>query len=193
MDDAKQCTGCRKTKALDEFSPKRGGKLGRHAQCKLCRAAARVADRAANPERARAVDRKAEQNRKQTSAQRSAAWRAANPERHRIQSQQNRARRRAVQAAATVGKVCYESLYAFFLDCYLCGQPLAGATDVDHIVPLARGGAHCQDNLRPTHEACNLRKSDKFLAELDWYAGPVDIGVGLCHDGATPTNEGTTP
>lgn len=177
MDNAKQCTGpCGETKSLDQFSPKKGGKFDRQAQCKPCRSAARVAERAADPEKVRAIDRRAERNRKQTSAQRSAAWRKANPERHRIQAQQYRATRRAVQAAAVIGNVCYESLHAFFPDCYLCGQPLSGEVDVDHIVPLSRGGAHSQANLRPTHESCNLRKHDRLLSELDWYAGPIDIG-----------------
>lgn len=192
MDNAKACTECGVTKDLDQFSPKAGGKYGRQSKCKPCRNTLRIAERLANPERVRAIDRKAERNRKQTSAQRSAAWRAANPERQRVLSQQYRATRRALARSAAVGEVCYESLHAAYPDCYLCWQPLMGVVEMDHVIPLSRGGAHAQDNLRPTHEACNQRKSDKFLTELDWYVGPVDIGSFVCHDGATTTNEGTT-
>lgn len=30
--------------------------------------------------------------------------------------------------------------------------------EVDHIIPLARGGALTSDNVQPAHRACNLRK-----------------------------------
>ncbi len=39
---------------------------------------------------------------------------------------------------------------------------------VDHLVPLARGGAHRAENLVPSCQSCNLRKSDSltFAAPL---------------------------
>jgi 5-methylcytosine-specific restriction endonuclease McrA len=40
--------------------------------------------------------------------------------------------------------------------CYLCGQ--AGADQADHVVELADGGADTLENMRATHEACNLAK-----------------------------------
>lgn len=54
--------------------------------------------------------------------------------------------------------------------CYLCGvhtpRELRGtyddrAPEVDHVVPLAAGGAHSVDNLRCACRKCNLIKSDK--------------------------------
>jgi hypothetical protein len=42
--------------------------------------------------------------------------------------------------------------------CGICGNP--GATEVDHIVPLARGGADELSNLRPVHRDCHRRKSE---------------------------------
>ena len=33
---------------------------------------------------------------------------------------------------------------------------------VDHIVPVAKGGKHCEENLQITHPLCNLRKSSKL-------------------------------
>ena len=37
---------------------------------------------------------------------------------------------------------------------------------VDHVIPLARGGTHSNDNIRPAHAKCNLRKSSKLLEDL---------------------------
>ena len=33
------------------------------------------------------------------------------------------------------------------------------------LVPIARGGVHCAENLRPACSACNLRKGAKTLEE----------------------------
>ncbi|WP_431966089.1 HNH endonuclease [Actinacidiphila sp. bgisy160] len=56
------------------------------------------------------------------------------------------------------------------LNCHLCGEPIQGRGDLhfDHVVPLARGGAHSMDNIRPAHMTCNLRKAVKFVFELPW-------------------------
>jgi 5-methylcytosine-specific restriction endonuclease McrA len=44
--------------------------------------------------------------------------------------------------------------------CWLCGKP--GATTVDHVIPLNRGGAPLDPrNLRPAHRWCNSRKGDQ--------------------------------
>jgi 5-methylcytosine-specific restriction endonuclease McrA len=57
--------------------------------------------------------------------------------------------------------------------CYLCGeatpQELRGSTDlsapeVDHIVPLARGGSHSMLNAACACRGCNLAKRERMLA-----------------------------
>lgn len=48
--------------------------------------------------------------------------------------------------------------------CRICGEPTKRdvsrydplAAQIDHIVPLSRGGAHGYDNLRTAHRACNI-------------------------------------
>lgn len=45
-------------------------------------------------------------------------------------------------------------------DCKDDGLVVA-ATDVDHIVPLARGGTHDRSNLRPLCHACHSSKTAK--------------------------------
>ncbi|QOH59936.1 hypothetical protein C6Y44_27815 (plasmid) [Rhodococcus rhodochrous] len=48
--------------------------------------------------------------------------------------------------------------------CHLCGGDIDSWPDLhfDHVVPLARGGEHSNDNLRPAHAGCNLRKGSSM-------------------------------
>lgn len=43
--------------------------------------------------------------------------------------------------------------------CYICGGPMEA---VDHVKPLAKGGAHLPCNLRPICKPCNSGKKDKW-------------------------------
>lgn len=60
--------------------------------------------------------------------------------------------------------------------CYICGihtpRKLKGsiehnAPEVDHVVPLSRGGTHTRDNVKCSCRHCNLLKSDMKLDELE--------------------------
>lgn len=43
--------------------------------------------------------------------------------------------------------------------CYLCGEPITGALQLDHVIPVAMGGKDCFTNIACVHDTCNLRKS----------------------------------
>lgn len=44
--------------------------------------------------------------------------------------------------------------------CVRCGRP---ATEVDHIIPLADGGTHHEDNLQPLCKPCHSRKTNEDI------------------------------
>ena len=52
--------------------------------------------------------------------------------------------------------------------CHICGGEVGSLADLnmDHVIPLARGGTHTYDNIRPSHKRCNQRKHVKLLDEL---------------------------
>lgn len=78
--------------------------------------------------------------------------------------------------------------------CYLCGLPIPEGRrqlHFDHVVPLARGGTHTEDNIRPTHARCNYRKGKKLLAEID-QAAFNDPFIGV-HDEQGLTGTGLRP
>ena len=71
--------------------------------------------------------------------------------------------------------------------CQLCGLPVDSsrrvpewdAPTLDHIIPIARGGAHTRDNCQLAHFICNARKSDRLEGEYD----PGPKGVPPRHRG----------
>ena len=53
--------------------------------------------------------------------------------------------------------------------CYMCTRKLGYAEIViDHVIPIARGGSHSEDNMKVACHACDLRKGTKLTAECDW-------------------------
>jgi 5-methylcytosine-specific restriction endonuclease McrA len=70
------------------------------------------------------------------------------------------ARKRASQIERFSGKQLAARMSVFGNRCAYCGGPFE---EVDHAIPLARGGIHCLANLRPACRSCNRRKWAKPL------------------------------
>ena len=87
-------------------------------------------------------------------------WYAANPERAREIWRDKSGRRRQRVVSTATGRIRYKLLREIHGDhCHLCGgQIQQGQMSWDHVVPLARGGTHTEDNLMPAHRRCNSRK-----------------------------------
>lgn len=80
-------------------------------------------------------------------------WQKANPDKGREAKQRRRARKKG----AMIGPVDERAIYR--RDNYRCVYD--GVTEdltLDHIVPLASGGAHCEDNLVVACRKCNSSK-----------------------------------
>ena len=146
-------------------------------RCKPCDVARRAAYRADNPadtekERARVAAYRAA-NPEKTAEYRAAnsekiaagaaAWRAANPDKLRAKSSMQRARKRTTQ----VDKINpYDIFERDGWACYMClvtcipgVKPRTRfAAELEHVVPLSRGGTHTADNLACACYPCNKAK-----------------------------------
>ena len=50
--------------------------------------------------------------------------------------------------------------------CHYCKQTIdEGELEIDHGIPICRGGGHTLDNLFPSHRRCNISKRDKTVEE----------------------------
>lgn len=83
-------------------------------------------------------------------------------------------RRVAIKRGSQVGPVDLAAILAEFgMTCHICGGDIEDRTDLnfDHVVPLSRGGAHVQENIRPAHKFCNLSKGTRLMSELMFSGG----------------------
>lgn len=135
--------------------------------------------REANPERRKSVDRNwrhahTEKNREhsrkwyETNPERGRArskeWRQTNPEKVRDQKQRRRARLKGCETKSVdLLRVIEESNGL----CALCRTYVPqGLRHIDHIMPLAKGGPHSNENLQLLCYRCNCRKRDRLPNEV---------------------------
>lgn len=97
---------------------------------------------------------------------------AANPEMARINGgKSTRARRARLLGVASERYSADDVLALYGTDCHLCGQAIDMdvprrigwegwelGLQIDHLIPLSKGGDNTLKNARPSHGICNLRK-----------------------------------
>lgn len=125
------------------------------------------AKRRAKASRERNVERISAYNKanSERNKERCRRWRAANPDAG--------SRAASIRRARKYGAPIYENINRNEIierdasTCYLCSQVLsADEIQLEHVVPLSRGGAHSADNLRVSCDPCNRRKGTKLLEEM---------------------------
>jgi 5-methylcytosine-specific restriction endonuclease McrA len=135
-----------------------------------CRSKAR---HAANPDRARRSIAMWRAKNPERAKEYLAAWRANNPDRvkHYFKNTLHR-RRSQMTGSPGISFNAWARLIARHRGCCAyCGQPpLPGEIlELDHVVPLSRGGKHSEGNILPACNTCNVRKNDRLLVE--WRSG----------------------
>lgn len=87
-------------------------------------------------------------------------WRANNRDKVILQKQRRRMRELGVDSfvvtTADIRRILNRS-------CTYCGS--TKSIQVDHVIPLAKGGRHSVGNLAPACMTCNVRKSSKFVTQ----------------------------
>lgn len=140
----------------DQIERKRASRRAHHARHRERLNAARVERQRANPEQHRVARSRYEQ----TEKGRAARSRYDTSEKGRARNRARMLARRAAIRGALVEPVDPGAVYDRAAGiCGICGE-LVAPTDfqVDHVIPLARGGEHSYANVQAAHAMCNLRK-----------------------------------
>ena len=104
-------------------------------------------------------------------------WDKRNPEYRRLQRHARKARER--NCVITLTRKEARSILLSATHCAYCARDLASLKrTLDHVVPLARGGAHSAENLAVACFSCNSAKQDRTPEEWRQAGGPHK------HDGA---------
>lgn len=158
---------------------KRASDRASHARHRQQRSVARAEAYRANPGPYKARAAAAYAANPEAAKAKALAWAAANPERRRqirLASQQRRyvldpERKREVWRRRHAAVKRGVRIYGFTSEqvagrvavwggrCWVCSAPYEA---IDHVKPLAKGGAHMLANLRPICTACNTRKRDTW-------------------------------
>lgn len=157
----KTCNKCGESKPVSAFSKDKTRKAGLQHKCKACHNDYFAEYIKANPERltaSKAAYRKA--NPEKVSAS-NAAWQKANPEKNAAKEH----RRRAHKSSNGVNLVTSAETAAIMAQpCIACSAP--GPSELEHLIPIARGGAHTIGNLASLCRSCNASKND--LLYIEW-------------------------
>lgn len=138
-------------------------------RCSPCRSAAAIErakiQRQVYPERTVQYSRSRYLRRAEQMKASTERWRKNNPDKVR----DIRENRRARELGAFMEDVDRLDLWLVHQGlCGICNEPVEFDTaEVDHIIPLSRGGLHSYDNCQPAHVTCNRRKANKLPQEFN--------------------------
>jgi 5-methylcytosine-specific restriction endonuclease McrA len=152
------CSKCGEAKASADFYRTSGSKHrdGLKKECKDCWNAARRARYAAKREGELAANAAWREENREHHDRLRRKWKRQNPDRVLTHSHTRRLRIASQFVEHVDPNVVYERNGGL---CGICGEPVErAAMEVDHIIPVSRGGLHGYSNVQPAHGPCNRRK-----------------------------------
>ena len=190
MSESKPCSCCKQIKPVVEFYKRAASRDGLSASCITCSKDAKrnssestkaknlaraYAWAMANPERTQVNKKTSADRLRPIRNERNRAKYQANPEPFRLKKRNLRnsnkplydshgINRRAIKRGSKGFAVTAKEISAIRNSpCFYCGQE--GFNELDHVIPLSRGGAHSYGNLVSACRSCNASKGNKFITE----------------------------
>lgn len=188
--ETRKCSKCKISKSFDSFAKHKGKPLGIRYTCKQCDANFSKKWKSENPNyqaeyyqknktqillrmkthRLENLDAKRRSARvyaqlnKEKMSKTNADWVRSNPEKNRAK----KARRRALEIQAQAFFISSKQIEKLYLQkCIYCGS--AGPIELDHVIPISRGGSHSLGNLVSACRPCNRSKGNKMI--MEWRLG----------------------
>ncbi len=166
------CKGCGNLlpRTLDFFFGDASHRDGLQTRCKLCVRSKNNAYESLDPERWKAYRTFYRESNSAEAKRYLTEWKSQNRDKFRQYLRDAQARRR-IQIGSPVEAIDFRAVYdAHAGICGICLEPVSYAdASLDHIVPLARGGAHTASNVQPAHLQCNAIKGARPLEFAQFY------------------------
>lgn len=169
----KPCSACKETKPFSEFPINKALKSGYNSACKECmkkrsRAQYRKHVEKRLAEKAEYREKNREQLKLNAREYRKRAWDVNKKWRteNREKIKETAARRRERIREQKVGVISMRYIDRLLQKpCVYCGGE---ATEIDHVIPISRGGKHSIGNIVSSCQSCNQKKSTKLV--IEWKA-----------------------
>lgn len=180
--NTKTCKRCAVPKLFSEYKKNKENRDGLDTTCKTCRNELwRVwyyaKDQTDRKKKQRDYDKKNRKSRDKVNKE----WKLKNPEKvaeyektcRKRTNIKIRLRSRARRYKIKDGKVTQEDIRDLFKlqnnTCPYCPKDISKEYNIDHILPLSRGGLHEKANIQLTCPKCNLSKATKTHEEfIEW-------------------------
>ena len=93
-------------------------------------------------------------------------WAKHNPEHWKLLRLDTSHRRRARKLQTSIGPVDFTKIIIRANGiCGICQEQIKdNKSEFDHIIPLAKGGSHTENNLQLAHAVCNRKKNSRFIS-----------------------------
>jgi len=156
----KTCSKCALSKPLAEFYPYKSSPDGHQARCKRCHIQAVRRSEVKHRDSMLARRRAYAKRETKRIAEQSATYQKTHPEVFANIMQRRRARAKHSGVFLVTAKDL-KRLYA--QPCIYCGSRIS--VEIDHVLPISRGGRHSIGNLAPACMKCNRSKNAKTVME----------------------------
>jgi 5-methylcytosine-specific restriction endonuclease McrA len=183
--ETKFCTRCQKEKPLDMFFKSKGYKGGVNSNCKDCNRERLIEWRKNNPEKYKEQSKKNLEKRRATGwaynlkykrehyvkkerylrtpeqrviedREAKRQWKRNNPDLVRADVALRRAKSKgATELERILPTVVFERDKGI---CQICKMEITGKYELDHIIPVSKGGQHLYSNIQLAHVSCNRKK-----------------------------------
>lgn len=170
----KTCSKCKRSKPLDKFTNCKRRKDGKYPSCKDCRKSAYDANieeirrkdsirRKQKLEYRRQYDKKRYSERTDELKLKASKWAMKNPHKRQVIVERRRARK--ANATGSFSSEQWKARLAYYGGkCIYCGTDQN--IQIEHRIPLSRGGTNWPSNLVPACQTCNCRKGTKTEKEF---------------------------
>lgn len=160
----KTCRKCNEDKPLEEYPVQKKMRDGRSSWCKQCATSATRDWQVRNKDKVQKIADNWNERNPGLNYERTKLWRKNNPEQTKAHNALRRSRRKKALISDLTPEDWIQILHDSNGKCFYCGDERI--LQIEHKIPLSRGGNHTKENIVAACAPCNYRKGTKTSEEF---------------------------